>query len=301
MKAAVYSCYGPPDVLHLVGIEAPTLTASHTKPVLVRVRVASVNPFDVYHRSGFLPIRPSHGWLRPTSGVLGIDVAGVVGAVGSEVAGLNVGDRVFGNCLGAHGEVVRARASGLVQLPESLSCHDAAALPTAALTALQGMRDVVAVSDGQQVLINGGSGGVGHLAVQIANILGADRALDYTHTDITREAKRYDLIYDAVGKCTYFACKRVLAPDGLFITENPLKVWNQLRQLAYAAATGDRRVKMHLAEAHEPDLTWIAERAATGSLRPVIERVCAPADIVAAHRHVEASHTKGKVLVAIAA
>ncbi len=320
MRAAVYDRYGPPEVLRVAEIEPPTLADGHTDRVLIQVKAASVNPFDVFHRAGFLPIRPSHGWLKPKTPVLGIDVAGTVTAVGAAVTRFKIGDAVFGNCFGSHAEVVRARVTALAPLPQGLTFADAAALPTAALTALQGLRTVAAVKPGQRVLVNGASGGVGHLAVQIAKALGAhvtavcsganvawvqalgpDRVIDYTREDFTRAGERYDLVYDAVGKRTYFACKPVLAETGVYITENPLKTWSMIPQLILSAAIGDKRPRMHLAEANEADMAEIADLCAQAKLRPVIDRSYRLDQIAEAHRHVERGHTKGKVVIDVTA
>lgn len=319
MRAAVYDRYGPPDVLRVAEIEPPTIEAAHADRVLIRVHAASMNPFDVFHRAGFWPIRPSHGWLKPKTPVLGIDVAGTITAVGPAVTRFKVGDAVFGNCFGAHAEVVRARTTALAPLPAGLSFTQAAALPTAALTALQGLRAVAAVAPGQRVLVNGASGGVGHLAVQIAKAigadvtavcsganvawvqaLGADRVIDYTREDFTRGSARYDLVYDAVGKRTYFACKPVLAERGVYITENPLKAWSTIPQLILSAIVGDKRPRMHVAEGNEADLTEIADLCLQGKVRPMIECAYRLDQIADAHRHIERGHTRGKVVIDVA-
>ena len=318
MKAAVYRTYGPPEVVKLEEIAPPVLRPEDGKRVLIRVHSASINPFDVLHRSGFLPIRPSNGWLKPKTSVLGIDVAGTIEAIGPEVTRFKLGDAVYGGCFGSHAEFVRAREDALAPLPAGLSFDQAAALPTAAMTALQGLRDVASLQAGQRILINGASGGVGHLAVQIARALGAevtavcsgpngawvkalgaDHVLDYTRVDFTRAGERYDIVYDAVGKRAYFASKRALTPAGVFVTENPLKVWSLLPQLGWAALTGDKRPRMHLADTNAQDLTFIGALCEKGQLRPVIEQVYPLNHTAATHRHVEAGHTKGKVVIAV--
>ncbi len=318
MRAAVYRTYGPPEVVKIEEIAPPVLRPEDGKRVLIRVHSASTNPFDVLHRAGFLPIRPSNGWLKPKTPVLGIDVAGTIEAIGPDVTRFKVGDAVYGGCFGAHAEIVRTREDALAPLPAGLSFDQAAALPTAAMTALQGLRDVARLQSGQKVLINGASGGVGHLAVQIARALGAevtavcsgpngawvkalgaDRVIDYAHEDFTRSGQRYDVVLDAVGKRSYFDCKRVLTPTGAFVTENPLKVWSLLPQLGWAALTGDKRPRMHLADTTAEDLAYISALCEQGQLRPVIEKVYPLDQTAATHRHVEAGHTKGKVVIAV--
>lgn len=320
MKAAVYRRYGPPEVVHLDEIEPPALGPEHVDRVLVRVQASSVNPFDVYYRSGFLPVRADNGWLKPKNPVLGIDVAGTVEAVGPGVTRFKVGDLVFGNCFGSHAEFVRVREKGLALLPRNLSVGEAAALPTVALTALQGLRDQGGVGPGQSVLVNGAAGGIGHCAVQIAAALGAEvtavcstgnvawvealgpaRVIDYTREDFVRRPERYDVVFDAVGKRTYYASRSVLKPGGRVILENPLKVWPNLWQVGLAMLTGDRRVKMHLTEANVEDMDWLRAAVDAGKLKPVIERTYPLGDAAGAHRHVEGGHAKGKVVLDVCA
>lgn len=318
MKAAVYRRYGPPEVVHLEEIDPPLLGADHADRVLVRVQASSVNPFDVYYRSGFLPVRAGNGWLRPKDPVLGIDVAGTVEAIGPAVTRFKVGDLVFGNCFGSHAEVVRVREKGLALLPRNLDVCGAAALPTVALTALQGLRDQGGVAAGQTVLVNGAAGGIGHCAVQIAAALGAEvtavtstrnvawvealgatRVIDYNREDFARRPERYDVVFDAVGKRTYYASRSVLKPGGCVVLENPLKVWPNLLQVGLAMLTGDRRAKMHLTEASAADMEWLRQAVEAGKLRPVIERMYSLGEAAAAHRHVEGGHTRGKVVIEI--
>lgn len=318
MKAAVYRRYGPPEVVHLEEIDPPLLGADHADRVLVRVQASSVNPFDVYYRSGFLPVRAGNGWLRPKDPVLGIDVAGTVEAIGPAVTRFKVGDLVFGNCFGSHAEVVRVREKGLALLPRNLDVCGAAALPTVALTALQGLRDQGGVAAGQTVLVNGAAGGIGHCAVQIAAALGAEvtavtstrnvawvealgatRVIDYNREDFARRPERYDVVFDAVGKRTYYANRSVLKPGGCVVLENPLKVWPNLLQVGLAMLTGDRRAKMHLTEASAADMEWLRQAVEAGKLRPVIERMYSLGEAAAAHRHVEGGHTRGKVVIEI--
>ncbi len=231
MKAIVYHNYGPPDVLKYEEIVAPT---AGDDEVLIRVRAASVNPLDWHFMRGtpyFLRIMT--GLLKPKDRRLGVDVAGQVEAVGRNVTQFKPGDEVFGSCRGAFAEYACTAESALVTKPDNVTFEQAASVPVAAYTALQGLRDKGHIQPGHKVLINGAAGGVGTLAVQIAksfgaevtgvcstrNVdlvrsLGADRVIDYTQEDFTKSGQGYDLIFDCVGNHSLSAYRRVLSPKG---------------------------------------------------------------------------------------
>ena len=320
MKAAIYRSYGPPDVLTIEDVEPPVLQEEHEDRVLIKVHYASVNPFDYLHRKGYFPIRLVNGLFAPKEQIqrLGIDVAGTIAAIGKNVARFKVGDPIFGNCVGSHAEYVRARENTICMLPNNITFKEAAAIPTAALTALQALRDVARIEKNQKVLINGASGGVGHFAVQIARFydadvtavcstpnlkwvkdLGANAMIDYTREDFTRNGEKYDIILDIAATHTYFRCKPSLTRSGVYITENPLKPAYRLFQILFSSLTGDKRGKSHLSLPNDKDMAFLRELIEQGQLRPIIEKVYPLDKIVDAHRHVESGHTKGKIVVQI--
>jgi NADPH:quinone reductase-like Zn-dependent oxidoreductase len=318
MKAAIYRRYGHPEVLTIEEIDPPVIEEGMDDRVLIKVVCASVNPFDVLYRQGYLPTRMENGYWKPKNQVLGIDVAGTVEAVGKGVTRFSPGDPLYGNCLGTHAEYVRAREKTVCRMPANVSFEQAAAIPTAALTALQALRDVAKIEEGQKIVIIGASGGVGHFAVQLAKYygaevtavcstanlgwvkdLGADAVIDHTQEDFARNGVQYDIILDAVGKRTYFSCRSALSPDGVYITENPLKPAGQLFQLVFAGAIRDRRWRTHLSRPNVEDFEFLRERVEEGTLKPVIEKTFALDEIVAAHRHMETGHTKGKIVVRV--
>jgi NADPH:quinone reductase-like Zn-dependent oxidoreductase len=319
MRAAVYRSYGPPDVLKLEDVQRPSIVGADDDQVLVKVHSASVNPYDTLHRQGYFPARLSNGLLRPRQQILGIDLAGTVEAVGKDANGFEIGNRVFGNCLGSHAEYVLARRSRMSLMPDNLTFSEAAAIPTAALTALQTLRDVAQVKQGQKVLINDASGGVGHFAVQFAKFyeaevtaacstsnltwvkdLGAQEVIDYTREDFTQNGVKYDVILDSAMTRTFLNCKRSLSLTGLYITENPFKPNAQLAQVLLDMLIHDKRIRVaHLAKPSDRDLDFIRELVEAGKIKPVID-ACYPLDqIAAAHRHAENEHAKGKVVIQI--
>src|SRR6266550_2555184 len=233
MKAIVYRNYGSPDVLKCEEIEKPT---AGDDEVLIKVRAASVNPLDRLFRGTSYIVRILTGLRKPKDTRLGVDVAGQVEAVGRKVTQFKSGDPVFGSCRGAFAEYACTSERALVLKPANVTFEQAACVPVAAVTAVQGLRDKGQIQPGQKVLINGAAGGVGTFAVQIAksfgadvtgvcstsNVdmvrsIGADRVIDYTREDFTASAHRYDLILDCIGNHSFSARRRVLNPKGIFI------------------------------------------------------------------------------------
>lgn len=316
MRAAVYSSYGSPEVLRINEVELPPI--KNDDRVLIRVHNASVNQFDCLYRKGYLPTRLDNGLKKPKSSILGIDVSGIVEAVGKNVQRFKVGDYVYGSCFGSHAEYVCPPQSGLSHMPKNITFEQAAAVPCAAQTALQALRDVAKIKSGHKVLIYGASGGVGHFAIQLANYygaevtavcstsnlqwvkdLGAHYVLDYTKEDFTNNGQKYDIILDAVGKTTFFSCLRSLAENGVYITENPLYPMYHPVQLLVGSLIGRKKAKLHLANPNDMDLEFMRGLIEEEKVKPVIEK-CYPLDqIVEAHRHVESGRTKGKVVLQI--
>jgi len=323
MKAIVYHDYGSPDVVKCVEIEAPTPAGNE---VLIKVRAASVNPLDWRLMQGAPYVfRILFGLHKPTAtrpGRLGRDVAGTVEAVGSGVTQFKPGDSVFGWCQGAFAEYVCTSEASLVNKPSSLTFEEAAAVPVAALTALQGLRDKVRVRSGQNVLINGAAGGVGTFAVQLAKSfgaevtgvcgtgnlelvrsLGADRVVDYTQGDFTRSGERYDAILDCVGNVPLSAGRRVLVPKGICAIAGAPKKPGPLVARAVlgpllSPVTG-RKFVMFLARLRQADLATMADLMQAGKVTPVIDRRFTLAEAAEALRYSAAGHARGKVVISL--
>ena len=313
MKAMIFTTYGTPDVLQLADVEKPEPKA---KEVLVNVMATAVNPADHHVLSGML--RYNTGLLKPKEQILGSDIAGVVAAVGENVTQFRVGDEVFGD-LSEHGrggfaEYVAAPELALAMKPANLSFAEAAAVPMTAVTALQGLRDKGQLQPGQQLLINGASGGVGTFAVQIAKALGAevtavvstrkiemaraigaDHIIDYTQEDFTQNGHRYDLIFDTVGNHSVAEYKRVLNPQGRFVTSAFLPAL--FIQGPWLARTEGKQMVNMMAKPNQQDLSFMAELLDSGQVKPIIDTCYPLADVPQALRYVREGHAKGKVII----
>ena len=321
MKAIVYTEYGSPDILQLKDVEKPTPNAHE---VLVKVYTASANPLD-WHRMRGEPFlaRLSEGYLKPQNPRLGADLAGRVEAVGSAVTELKPGDAIFGSIgAGSFAEYVCARESAFALKPANLSFEGAAAVPIAAFTALQGLRDKGQIQTGQKVLINGASGGVGTCAVQIAKAfgaqvtgvcstrnlelvrsIGADQVIDYTQADFTRNGQQYDLIFDAIGNRSVSDIKRALSPNGICAVAG-FTTLSRLFQVillgAWVSKTGSKKIGlMATAHANKTDLVFIQGLLETGKVVPVIDRRYPLAKTADAIRYLEAGHARGKVIITV--
>jgi NADPH:quinone reductase-like Zn-dependent oxidoreductase len=319
MKAIVYRNYGSPDVLKCEEIEKPT---AGDNEVLIKVRAASVNPLDSHlMRGGPYIVRKLLGLLNSKIKRPGVDVAGQVEAVGKNVTQFKPGDEVFGSCRGAFAEYACPSESRLVIKPGNVTFEQAAAAPVAAYTALQGLRDKGKIQPGQKVLINGAAGGVGTFTVQIAKSfgadvtgvcsagnlemvrsIGADRAIDYTQEDFTKNDQRYDLIFDLVGNHSLSACRRVLNPNGIYIGAGGLGV-SMIGILPHLIAPlvlspfVSQKLVMLLARSSKEDLTIMGELMAAGKLKPVIDKRYRLSEVPEAIRYLEKGHARGKVVI----
>jgi NADPH:quinone reductase-like Zn-dependent oxidoreductase len=319
MKAAVGRRYGPPDVVTVADVPRPE---PRDDDILVRVRAAAVGVVDGLARRGSPWYARAHfGPLRPRFPVLGCDFAGDVAAAGPAVSRFGVGEAVFGTIaprFGAHAEYVCLPEQGAVAAkPEGVSYVEAAALVDA--TALCFLRDKAGLRTGQAVLVNGASGAVGSLAVQLAvhfgatvtgvcsgphlrlvRKLGAESVVDYTRTDFTRAGRRYDVIFDVAGTSSFLRCRRVLNPGGVYLTTAPSPAI--LAQMPWTARFGSRRAVIAFtglrpASEKQRDLLVISGLAEASALVPVVG-ASYPLDRIAdAYRHVDAGHKKGTIVV----
>ena len=317
MQAILYQRYGSPDVLQLQEVAKPTPQADE---VLIKIQAAAANPLDWHHMRGqpFL-VRLTGGMRAPKDPRLGADIAGYVEAVGDAVKTFQPGDQVFGEIgVGGFAEYVCAKETALAPKPANLSFAQAAALPVVAFTALQGLRDHGRLQTGQKVLINGASGGVGTMAVQIAKALGADvtgvcstrnidlvrglgadRVIDYTQSDFTRGEQRYDLVYDAVGNRSVPDYRRALTPQGVCVIAGfSTLVW--MLQIVLRGSWGGQKVSSHLAQPNQSDLLTIKELSESGKVIPVIDRCYPLAETAEAIRYLETARARGKVIITVA-
>jgi NADPH:quinone reductase-like Zn-dependent oxidoreductase len=317
MKAVVQNAYGSPDVLTLAEVAEPAVKDNEVR---VRVKATGLNAGDVYSMRGNPWLaRLMVGFPKPKNYILGWDIAGVVEAVGQNVTQFRPGDEVYTACSHALAEVVSVAADKLALKPANLSFEQAAAVPTGALTALQGLRDVGKVQPGQKVLINGASGGVGTFAVQIAKALGAevtgvcstrnvelarslgaDHVIDYTREDFTISGRQYDLILDNVANHSFTALRRTLSPQGLIIPNSGHGGMTYVFK-AFLLSPFVRQVgSMYLTKSSSKDLALLKEWIEAGKVKPIIDRTFPLRDTPEAFRYLEKEHARGKVVITVA-
>jgi NADPH:quinone reductase-like Zn-dependent oxidoreductase len=317
MKAFIYERYGPPERLRMAEVDKP---APNTDEVLVKVLAASVNAAD-WHVLRGKPLfsRATLGLLRPKHQILGVDIAGQIEAVGGDVTPFKPGDEVYANLLdhgyGGFADYAAVPVNAMALKPASLSFEEAAAVPMAATTALQGLGHHGDIKPAQQVLINGATGGVGSFAVQLAKAsgaevtavtstrnlelvrsLGADQVVDYAKEDFTRTGRRYDLILDTVGNRSVPDLKRALAEGG----KAAVTGFTSVRRLLGVSLRGGKAIAQVQAHVTAKDLELLSGLIEAGKLRPQIDRRYRFAEIPEAIAYLEQGHARAKVVVGVA-
>ena len=323
MRALVRRQYGSPAVLQIERIARPTPAADQ---LLIKVQAAALNPLDWHYLRGtpYL-VRASAGIGHPHSVGLGADFSGTVAAVGSQISHFKIGDEIFGTANGTLAEYAVSTEAGLARKPSNVTFAQAAAVPVAAFTALQGLRDHAHLQPGQQVLINGASGGVGTFAVQLAKYfgaevtgvcstrnlalvrsLGADHVIDYTHSDFTQSSERYDVIFDAIGNHGLLVTGRTLKPHGILVivgtqSNDP---WldglsRPLKALLLSPFVRQRYVAFIADANRTADLEWLGNLMQAGKLKSVIDREYPLSEAPAAMSYLEAGHARGKIVVSV--
>jgi len=323
MKAIVYHKYGSPDVLHLEEVEKPT---PRDNEVLIKVHAASVNYSDWAFVRGkpFLVRLIGSGLLKPKNTILGKDIAGRVEAIGRNIKQFQPGDEIYGDLsecgFGAFAEYVSVPENALALKPANLSFEEAAAVPEAAVVALQGLRDKGQIQAGQMVLINGASGGIGTFAVQIAksfgaevtgvcstwNVdmvrsIGADHIIDYTQEDFTKNGQRYDLIIAAAGYRSIFDYKRALSPEGIYVVTggSMVQIFQPMLLGPWISLTGNKKMVNLSNRPNQKDLVIMKELLEAGKVVPVIDRRYSLSEVAEALRYYGDGHAQGKVVITL--
>jgi NADPH:quinone reductase-like Zn-dependent oxidoreductase len=321
MKAIVHERYGRPDVLELREVAKPV---PEDDQVLIRVHASSVNPVEWYGVTGPYFARMGNGLRKPKDQTVGADLAGRVEAVGRDVKDFQPGDEVFGVSGSSWAEYTCARAHRLAPKPGSLSFEEAAAVPVAAITALQGLRDKGQVQPGQKVLINGASGGVGTFAVQLAKVfgaevtgvcstgnveqarsLGADRVVDYTKEDFTKLGERHDLMLDIAGSRSFLDCRRVLTPEATVVVIGGRMTYRGLGPVPHVAGTilkskgRSQTVTFFVADVTTEDLAFLGDLLEAGKVKPVIDRRYELSEAPEALAYLGQGHARGKIVITV--
>jgi NADPH:quinone reductase-like Zn-dependent oxidoreductase len=322
MKAIIYTQYGSPDVIQFKEVEKPT---PKDDEVLIKVHAASVNAGDWHYLRGTPWLfRLASGLLKPKNIFLGADVAGQVEAVGKNVTQFQPGDEVFGDLSacgrGTFAEYVCASETALVLKPANISFEEAAAVPVAAVTALQGLQSRVQIQPGQKVLINGASGGVGSFAVQIAKTfgaevtavcstrnldrmrsIGADYVIDYTQEDFTKNGQQYDFILAANGYRPFSDYKRALNPGGTYVMTGgaTAQMFEAMLLGPLTSIRGNKKMGNVMAKPDQEDLTFMKELLEAGKVKSVIDRCYPLSEVAEAIRYLEAGLAQGKVVITV--
>jgi NADPH:quinone reductase-like Zn-dependent oxidoreductase len=316
MRAIVYTKFGPPDVLQLKEVEKPV---PKDNEILIKVRAASANAYDWRHLRAdpFLIRLMGAGLLKPKHKILGADIAGQVEAVGSNVKQFQPGDEVFGEgSYGGFAEYVCVDENRFVLKPAHLTFEEAAAVPMAALTALQGLRDKGRIQTGQKVLINGASGGVGTFAVQIAKSfeaevtgvcsttkmdlvrsIGADHVIDYTREDVTKNNQQYDLIFDVAAYRSSSKYKHILSASGTYVLAGGS--FARIFQLMVKSMIGVKNMIVMVAKINQKDLLFITGLMNAGKVKSIIDKRYPLNETAEALRYLEEGHARGKVVITV--
>jgi NADPH:quinone reductase-like Zn-dependent oxidoreductase len=323
MKAMVYENYGPPEVLHLKEVEKPTFNEDE---VLVKAYAASINAGDWHLLTADpFPLRLTGvGLFKPKNKILGADIAGCIEAVGRNVTRFRPGDAVFGDIFGlgsgSFAEYASVPESALALKPSNVSFEEAAAVPVAAVTALQGLRDQGHIQPGQKVLINGASGGVGTFAVQIAKAfgaevtavcstrnlemahsIGAEHVIDYTKEDFTQNGRLYDLILAVNGYQPLSAYRRALTPHGIYVFVGglPAQTFQSLFLGPFMSKSDGRKMTSVMKKANQKDLLVIRKLLEKGKIKPVIDQTFPFSKTAEAFQYFEKGHARGKVVITV--
>ncbi len=320
MKAVVYTAYGPPDVLQIKEVAKPTPTDDE---VLIKVQAASVNRSDWEILRGKPLYARIGGLLKPRHQILGSDIAGRVEMAGRNIRRFQPGDEVFGDILGSMGgfaEYVCAPENALALKPASMTFEEVAAIPQAAVIALQGIRDKGQVQPGQKVLINGAGGGAGTFAVQLAKCygaevtgvdntgkldflrsLGADYVIDYTQEDFTKNGNQYDLILDLIAHRSVFAYKRALRPNGryLMVGGSVATIFQIFLLVPWMRRTAGKKIRLLAVQPNPKELVFITELYEAGKVVPVIDRRYPLSEVAEALRYLGEGRAKGKVVITV--
>jgi NADPH:quinone reductase-like Zn-dependent oxidoreductase len=318
MKAVVHQKYGLPDILELVEMEKPI---PQDDEVLIKVRASSINAAEWYSMVGLPIARAIGGLFKPKDIRIGTDYSGVVEALGKNRNDFKVGDEVFGARTGAFAEYVCVK-NIIIPKPKNVSFEEAASVPTAAITALQGLRDFGKIQAGQKVLINGASGGVGHFAVQIAKAFGAevtavcstknveiakssgaDHVIDYTKENFTQNGQKYDLILDVSGTHSWSEYKRVLNPNANFVivgapkSNSPIGPLGQVIRVKVGSWRASQKVDFFLAKFNKEDMNLLKELLETRKVKPFVEKTYPLSQIKEAMSHFGQGHVQGKIVI----
>jgi NADPH:quinone reductase-like Zn-dependent oxidoreductase len=317
MKAIARTKYGPPDALQFMELEKP---APNDNEVLIKVRAASVNPLDFFTMRGAPLLRLIPGLRTPKDQRIGVDVAGQVEAAGRNVSQFRPGDEVFGVARGAFAEYACATEDKLALKPANISFEEAAAVPVAGITVLQGLRDKGQIQRGQKVVIDGASGGVGTFAVQIAKSfgtevtavcstrnmetarsIGADHVIDYTRDDFTRSGQRYDLILGANAHHSIFEYRRALSQGGIYVVVGGdlARIFQAMLLAPLLSRMGSKKTRFFIAKINQKDLVVLKGLLEAGKVVPVIDRFYPLSDAAKALGYLEQRHARGKIVLTV--